>query len=402
MATGLDAVYGEITDVDAHELIPTNMWADVFGEVGGQVVPLGQRDDSANANAPGHDVSRDDLPITDENVWKIRPRLRAPGAFDMRRRIEVLDHIGVRRQLLFPGFGLFALAARRRSHDELATMLGLDPSQLDVSDLMSRIVTAHNAWAIEQLEVDADRLRPVGILIANSVEDAFLQAEQLLSAGIRHVWLPSANPIGGVSPAHPEIDPLWSLFEESNATVLNHIGGGAGFYNSEPWRIGVTAFEGATTAETSVDPHAFASMSMAPSHYLLTMVLGGVFERHPALRFGSIEFGANWIGPLAASMDMWAAQSSSMRSTLSLKPSQYLRRNVRVSAFPFEPIDEYLIRYEKFDLEDVYCFATDYPHVEGGESPMKDAAERLAPFGEEIVQKFFVTNGMHILPPLDV
>ena len=41
-----------------------------------------------------------------------------------------------------------------------------------------------------------------------------------------------------------------------------------------------------------------------PVEILLTsMVMGGVFERFPALRFGIIEFGAQWIGPLAERMD---------------------------------------------------------------------------------------------------
>ena len=45
-------------------------------------------------------------------------------------------------------------------------------------------------------------------------------------------------------------------------------------------------------------------MHFAPENYVAAMVLGGVFERHPHLRFGVIELSASWIGPLAERLDM--------------------------------------------------------------------------------------------------
>ena len=46
---------------------------------------------------------------------------------------------------------------------------------------------------------------------------------------------------------------------------------------------------------------------------------------------------------------------------LPLKPSEYIKRNVRTSGFPWEPIDEYI---RNDGLEDCYCYASDFPHVE--------------------------------------
>jgi predicted TIM-barrel fold metal-dependent hydrolase len=108
---------------------------------------------------------------------------------------------------------------------------------------------------------------------------------------------------------------------------------------------------------------------------------------------------------LARLLDLWHENNQSIGikkfgsdyegRKLPMRPSEYINRNVRVAPFDFEPVDEYI---EKFGLEDVYCFATDYPHVEGGRDPMARLGERLAPLGEKVLEKFFCTNGEWLLP----
>ena len=77
------------------------------------------------------------------------------------------------------------------------------------------------------------------------------------------------------------------------------------------------------------------------------------------------------------------------------KPSDYVKSNIRVSPYDFEDIDVYITRY---GLEDVLCFASDYPHVEGGRDPIGAWYRRLEPLGEQVVEKFFVVNGRWIVP----
>ena len=142
-------------------------------------------------------------------------------------------------------------------------------------------------------------------------------------------------------------------------------------------------------------------MHLAAQNMTMTMITGGVFDRHPRLRFGVIELGAHWVGPLAELLDLWADNSQGFSrdgiraSGLERKPSDYLRSNVRVTPFVFEPVDVYLDRY---DLADVLCFSTDYPHVEGGRDPLGRFASLLERHGREVVEKFFVTNGQLLLP----
>jgi len=127
-----------------------------------------------------------------------------------------------------------------------------------------------------------------------------------------------------------------------------------------------------------------------------------VFERYPTLRVGVMEYTAHWIGPLADLLDIWhdnnhktGPADNVANRRLPLRPSEYIARNVRVAPFDFEPVGKYI---EKHGLEDVYCFASDYPHVEGGKKPIEKFASSLEPLGRRVLEKFFVKNGELLLP----
>jgi hypothetical protein len=136
-------------------------------------------------------------------------------------------------------------------------------------------------------------------------------------------------------------------------------------------------------------------------NFISAMVLGGVFERHPTLRFGAIESGGSWIAPLAEYMDFWTSDKRPPsfpcpEGGLTMKPSEYLARNVRVTPFNFEPVAEWMERYPH--LQDVYCYSTDYPHPEGREWSLKTQFKAVAPLGDNIIEKFFCTNGALLFP----
>lgn len=65
------------------------------------------------------------------------------------------------------------------------------------------------------------------------------------------------------------------------------------------------------------------------------------------MRFGVIELGAAWVGALGERLDMWAEKQFQGRlsKVLTMRPSAYLARNVRVTPFHFEPVSHYLERY---------------------------------------------------------
>ena len=85
-----------------------------------------------------------------------------------------------------------------------------------------------------------------------------------------------------------------------------------------------------------------------------------------------------------------------MKSVLSKPLSEYIKRNVRVQVFASEPVDRYLERYPH--LVDVYCFGSDYPHVEGGKWSIQMLVNKLNRLGSDVAEKFFVKNAEWIMP----
>ncbi len=92
---------------------------------------------------------------------------------------------------------------------------------------------------------------------------------------------------------------------------------------------------------------------------LSQLILGGVFDRFPALKVALVELRADWLPATLAHLDARVADSS---LGLELKPSEYFARNVWVAPSSPRPA-EVAMRHE-IGI-DRFIFATDYPHPEG-------------------------------------
>ncbi|TDD33103.1 amidohydrolase [Actinomadura sp. KC06] len=390
-----------VLDVDSHEMAPLELWGELFGEeIARRVDEVGFEIHSrARANplsVPG--LVADTTPITQETVWRLKGA-SAPSAIDLRRRPDVLDEMGITRQLVFPTFGLFALILV--NDPDAHAWLGFDPGRVDGRQLGRMAVAAHNDWAADITRSTSDRVRPVGIVLTDtSVAEMVRQARSMVERGIRALMIPANVPPAGASPANPDLDPFWRFAAEADVPVTIHLGTDFGFLASSAWSKGVEVFHPSdkSTVELPIEPYRATTIHFCAENLISTMVLGGVFERHPTLRFGAIELAAGWVGPLAERLDCWAEGQfrSRLDGTLSMRPSEYLARNVRVTPFYFEPIARYFERHR--ELSSVYCYSTDYPHVEGGKDSraLQEAALAQAPSGAK--EQFFVTNGELLLP----
>ena len=120
----------------------------------------------------------------------------------------------------------------------------------------------------------------------------------------------------------------------------------------------------------------FTSVSFMPipnsvMQTLACLIIDGVMDRFPRLKFGAIELGASWVPSWMRFMDSAPpAPSSRTRSgctKLSAKPSEIVRRQVRVTPYPHEDAG-WIIRNSG---EEMMLFSSDFPHVEGGRNPLK-------------------------------
>ena len=390
-------------DVDAHEMIPSHLLGEAFGEPGRMLGELFAVVDKLNPDPTATNMHQpsinDTMEIDPDNIWKVKGP-PAPSAIDLGRRIEVMDVMGIDRQLVFPTAAIGAMVIGGMTDFGFAQRFGGDVSMFgDLSrpPFASRFVRAYHQWAIDNSKID-DRIRTVGIVrTSDDVNEMIAEATKLVEGGIRAVYLQADVPPGGVSPAHSLLDPLWALFEAHDVAVTLHLG--IEFFFLDPrWCVAETfndLFQSPEIPNTNIQM--FSTVHMAIENYLSTLVLGGVFERFPRLRVGLLEVGAYWVGPAARRMDMYTKVfPGAAAAKFPMKPWEYIARNVRVSPFNFEPIDRYF--QDDPNLSDVFCFSTDYPHVEGTKDAMKNMLAKVEPLGEEIALKFFRTNAEWLLP----
>ena len=105
---------------------------------------------------------------------------------------------------------------------------------------------------------------------------------------------------------------------------------------------------------------------------LTDLILGGVLERHPDLRLGVMELSAIWVPLHLQMLDggyQFAASFNGEAAPLSMRPSDYFRRQVRVAAFSYERPHRLADR-----SADIYMACSDFPHSEGTATPLDDYA----------------------------
>jgi hypothetical protein len=390
---------GPLVDVDSHEQVPVHLWESVFGEeVVDRIRPLV---DSLRAIQARHDggastaIQADDADIDPASVWDIKGP-RAPSAIDVSRRADVLDAMGIDRQFVFPSFALYGISMV--CNEAAPDILRIPDRSLDLRAAGLEMIAAQNEWARSVAGRSGRRVRPVAIVLQDTISGMIEGAASAIDGGAGAVWIPSGIPPAGTSPADPALDGFWDRCASAGIPVVLHAGTEFGLV-SPAWHANVPEFEWGVrdSIEFPVEPYRASASNLACENFLGAMIMGGVFERHPTLRFGVIEVGAYWVGPLAEKLDLWSTQFvRRLSGKLSMPPSGYIDRNVRVTPFVFEPVAMYFERYPQ--LSNVYCFSSDYPHIEGGQRAHRRFAEALAPMGDDIWRKYFVDNGTYLLP----
>ena len=117
-----------------------------------------------------------------------------------------------------------------------------------------------------------------------------------------------------------------------------------------------------------------------PAQTLATLIFDGVLERFPDLRIGVIEQGAIWVPSwtrqMESAFDAFARHEERLQN-LSLRPSEYVRRQVRFTPYPTEDVGWIIDQ----SGPEVCLFSSDYPHVEGGRRPIERFEASLAAGG---------------------
>ena len=183
--------------------------------------------------------------------------------------------------------------------------------------------------------------------------------------GLGGVMMPALLP-GGTFFFDPALDPVWAACVDVGLPVSQHGGTGAPTYGPP----------GFAAIMTLALEHSFYS-----GRSLWQMILGGVFERFPALRLAFIETEADWIAPVIRKLDRrldwgddwtgWAQTLQRMRQFTG-SARDYWAANCMAGISPFTedqvPLDELARPSADYDAFAIGCdnamFGVDYPHFE--------------------------------------
>jgi predicted TIM-barrel fold metal-dependent hydrolase len=366
-------------DCDAHLYMEPDVMAEIVGDAGGNwIIDYLRTYVGTDADVAAREQARFD-------TWSVKG-ISALGSCDARDRVVALDVMGIDRQLLFPNTVLRELRT--------PTAAALEACR------------RYNDYVIDWTRSAQDRARAVCQINMSYHDWAVAELGRVVRKGARGVLLPCAEPPAGTSPAAALWDDFWRLLEESDTPAFIHIGAG-GLVSADdddpmlPARLWAdtpalrTAFPNRPGGEEQFGPWYIVVAHLAAEVYLTCLLMGGVFERFPRLRFGVIELGASWLGPLCERLDRHASLLDKTGVHYPMMPSEYVRRNVRVTPQWAEPLD---VLVERYGVKESYVFSTDYPHIEGGRHPVQSFQEMTTRIGPTFTQEFFVTNGELLFP----
>ncbi|MCR9096273.1 MAG: amidohydrolase [bacterium] len=285
--------------------------------------------------------------------WKLENWDGLTGAWDHDRRIEVLDGDGIAVEVIFPD------GITENNSPPFDAGLGLGTEGVD-PELQWAGARAHNRWLSEFCSITPER--HIGLAIVPAlwdVDEAIAEVRWARKNGLRGVMLPV---MWGTQPPYhlDRYDPLWAVCAELEMPIHFHSGPSPkeDYFAFNPDGSLAIGAVGAATTE-------FVWWLTRPLNFL---IWGGVFERHPDLRVAITEGSGDWVPPFLETADRnfsethISAKMGDFTSHLSMKPSEYFRRNVAVGTSLLKRTE--VEQREAIGLESI-MWGTDYPHPEG-------------------------------------
>ncbi len=308
-----------------------------------------------------------------------RKNFAATGSFLAEDRPRAIDCMGVSSQLVFNTFH------NRRLHDwEHSGDL----------DLAYGVARAHNRGMQAFCAVDP-RLLPTAYVPLADFERAGKIAGEALQEGASALLVASGCPAGH-SPSHVGLDPVWAQAEEAGIPIVFHVGGTGDLIDPAYFENGLPIppdFHGGEENFRSVD---YMGIPGPPMQTLATLIFDGVLERFPELRIGVIEQGGiwlpSWVRQMESAFEAFRRHEDRLQK-LSLKPTEYVERQIRVTPYPTEDVGWITDQVGP----EICMFSTDFPHVEGGRRPYERFERSLGSAPAETRQRFYADNFVDLM-----
>jgi predicted TIM-barrel fold metal-dependent hydrolase len=295
----------------------------------------------------------------------------ALGAFNKDERTQALNQLGFDRQLVFSTFSA--------------------PMCFNANSNEARYASAaaHNR-GIAEFCADDDRLMGVGALPLDDPQLAVAEVDHLIELGLTTAWVPH-RPAGGRSPGHTDLDPVWARLADAGIPFVLHVGGQPLQIHPDWMNTGRPVPTDWLGGGENIRSKDMTALHHDAETFLGTMVLDGVFERHPNLRGAAVELGAGWVPSFLRRLD-WSSEiwrkSEPELQNLVRKPSEQLTTQMAFTPFVYEDVGT-LVNESNNEL---YLFSSDYPHQEGGRNPLGRFERSLDGHTAETLDRFYAEN----------
>jgi predicted TIM-barrel fold metal-dependent hydrolase len=259
--------------------------------------------------------------------------------------LRCMDREGIDAAVLYPSIGLFV------------------PFQPGIGTAESAAACrSYNEWIAGYCATAPSRLTGVGLVPLADVDDAVAVLGQVLDLGLPGVMV-RPNHLYGRSLGDAAYDRLYAAIAEAGAVLSVHEG------------LGLTGGPtiGMDRSQKFAVRHAM-SHPMEQMAAMASLMLEGTLERHPGLRVAFLESGTGWLTWWLGRLDEhaeWMAETECKE--LSLRPSEYFRRQCVISSDPEDPLAGWTVANHGADH---VVWASDFPH------PDAKYPEALAAFCE--------------------
>jgi predicted TIM-barrel fold metal-dependent hydrolase len=263
-------------------------------------------------------------PATREQLRKGYAIARA-GVYDVAQRLRDQDLDGVSAEVLYPSV-LFNVY------------------QIEDNEIVKAAFEEYNNWLAEYVAQGNGRLFGLAAIQLRDIDAAITEMQRVKDMGFVGVCIPCTAP--AETPYSSQYyDRFWAAAQEAEMPLAMHIFTGATPNHGLPKWPGVSY------------PLAYIGIEVT----IATLILSGVCERFPGLRFVPTEFETGWVGNMLRRIDHSFYRSGGTPYPgvlLRMKPSEYWSQNFSIT---FED-DEIGIRTLDYIGINNLMWGSDYPH----------------------------------------
>jgi len=299
-----------------------------------------------------------------------------PGCYQIKDRLKLMDEQGVHAQIVYPNVMGFAGQGRGKASSA--------PLDDDLKLLCTQIY--NDAMGEAQAE-SAGRLLPMALLPWWDIKLALAEAERCHAMGMRGININSDPHKHGMQELNGEYwEPLWEFCVDKNLPVNFHIGASdssMSWYGDAPW----PSFSRAEKLAVGS-----TMMFLSNARVICNLILSGLLDRYPTLKFVSVESGVGWLPFILEALEYQIAEGGCRKYDLT--PLEYFRRQL-YGTFWFENRD-IVDTIRKLGVDNV-MFETDFPHPTClYPEPINQISEGLAALTAEERRKILSENAAKV------